>query len=189
MLEQPALVINKNWSPITFLPVKICITTVMRDMASVLDTENYLLLDFEQWTQYTPKIPRWIKTASGQLAAPDIIVLKKFGERPPSKVNLTKLNLARRDMWCCQYCGVPLDSSGLTMDHVYPRSRGGKMSWDNIVAACEDCNVYKADRTPDEANMLLKKKPIEPSWNSRLRAPENIMLESWKPFLSKEHRN
>ncbi|SMX66801.1 HNH endonuclease [Brevibacterium aurantiacum] len=65
-----------------------------------------------------------------------------------------------RDRGRCCYCGEP----GATMDHVMPKSRGGPAAWTNAVVACFDCNQRKADRTPEEAGMILLKPPFAPTW-------------------------
>ncbi len=65
-----------------------------------------------------------------------------------------------RDSRRCGYCG----GHATTVDHVLPRSRGGRNSWTNTVAACEGCNGRKDDRTPAEAGMVLRTEPTAPSW-------------------------
>jgi hypothetical protein len=187
------LVLNRNWAPVTFLPVRIAVCTVMRDMGSVLDTENYLLLSFEEWIQEHSRPASdevddegWIVTPTMRILAPEIVVLKKYGERPPRKIGLTSPNLYRRDDHTCQYCGIELPPTKLTIDHVLPRSRGGPTTWENCVAACAACNFRKADRTPREARMHPKKKPATPRWKPGLRIPQGVVRASWEPFLAKE---
>jgi 5-methylcytosine-specific restriction endonuclease McrA len=186
MLHEPTLVLNRNWQPITFLPVQTAIVNVMRDMASVLDVEDYLLLSFEEWVELGRDTGRPIRTPSRTISAPEVIVLKRYGERPPRKVVFNRPNLGKRDAFTCQYCGVPLASDDLTIEHVLPRSRGGPTSWENCVAACEDCNARKADRTPREAGMKLRSMPVRPVWRPRLRPPSGETRKSWVPFLEKE---
>lgn len=187
VLDEPVLVLNRSWQPVTFLPVKVAIVNTMRDMASCLDVENYLLLTFEEWSLTEPKDARWIKTAHSQIPAPEVIVLKKYGERPPRKVNFNRVNLARRDEFTCQYCGESLGIQHVTVDHVLPRSRGGQNSWENCVAACADCNSRKADQTPQEARMPLKRTPTVPTFRAPiLRSPSRVIRPSWQPFLAKE---
>lgn len=75
----------------------------------------------------------------------------------------SKQNVHVRDKYTCQYCGTSLPKSKATIDHVIPVARGGKNSWTNTVCSCFECNNRKQDRTPNEANMPLKKKPIQPT--------------------------
>lgn len=186
VLDEPCLILNRNWAPITFLPVQTAVVTVMRDMASVLDVEDYLLLTFEEWIELGRDTGRLIRTPSRAIAAPEVIVLKKYGERPPRKVTFNRPNLGKRDAFTCQYCGVALSANDLTVEHVLPRSRGGPTSWENCVAACEGCNARKADRTPREAGMKLRSKPVRPFWRPRLRPPSGRTRASWVSFLEKE---
>jgi 5-methylcytosine-specific restriction endonuclease McrA len=192
-LNEPCLILNRNWQPVTFLPVQTAIVNVMRDMASVLDPENYLLMTFEEWVDAHHDVAshkgeaQWIQTPSMSILCPEVCVLKKYGERPPRKVVFNKPNLARRDEWTCQYCGAPLPERKLTVEHILPRSRGGPTTWENCVAACGDCNARKADQTPNEAGMRLRTKPQKPTWTPRLALPRGrTMRPSWQPFIAKE---
>ena len=76
-------------------------------------------------------------------------------KRPRPRVRLTRREIFIRDHHACQYCGIR--TRDLTLDHVMPRHRGGRHSWDNLVSACRTCNHRKGGRTPDEARMLLRR--------------------------------
>jgi 5-methylcytosine-specific restriction endonuclease McrA len=76
----------------------------------------------------------------------------------------------------------------LTLDHVIPRAQGGESRWNNCVLACLDCNKRKADRTPEQAKMRLKRKPVQPIWNP-LYAAHDLRIESWSKFLSEAYWN
>lgn len=187
VLNEPCLCLNKHYQLVQFLPVQTAICTLMRDMASALDPETFYLMDFEEWAEHEPKDHEWIKTTRSRIAAPQVIVFKKYGARPPRKLTFTRPNLYKRDDHTCQYCGDPLPPSRLTVEHIMPRSRGGPTSWENCVAACEDCNSRKRDRTPQEAGMKLKKQPAKPNWTPKLLVPRTAKLRaSWEPFLKKE---
>lgn len=79
-------------------------------------------------------------------------------------VKFSRMNVATRDGFRCQYCRRQLPLSRLTYDHVLPRCQGGKTRWDNIVMACRPCNGRKAHRTPEQARMPLLKQPVRPKW-------------------------
>ena len=83
-----------------------------------------------------------------------------------NKVPFSKKNIYTRDENKCMYCGV--ESKNLTIDHIVPKSRGGKTSWENCVASCKQCNSYKANKTPKEAHMSLIKQPHQPTINEFL---------------------
>lgn len=82
--------------------------------------------------------------------------------RGKRSVKFSRINVALRDKFCCQYCGKKLPLKKLTYDHVVPRSKGGKTRWENIVMACYRCNERKADRTPEQVGMVLRKQPVKP---------------------------
>ena len=185
IVDQPCLVLNSSWQPTTFLPIGVCIATLLRDMASVIHPETYEPLTFEQWIERTdlPEVTRMIKTAGRPVPAPDVIVLKKYGARPPMKVGFNRQNLFKRDVYTCQYCGVNLPGSKLQVEHVLPRSRGGPTTWENTVAACDSCNSRKADKTPAEAGMRLRSKPAAPSWKPGIRVPQGEVRPLWVKLL------
>ncbi len=77
-------------------------------------------------------------------------------------VRFSRQNVFLRDGYRCQYCGERFPASGLTYDHVVPRSHGGKTNWENIVAACHQCNTWKGNRECDEVGMFPRTRPVRP---------------------------
>jgi len=183
IVDEPCLVLNSNWQPTTFLPIGTVIATLLRDMACVIHPETFEPLTFEEWMERAPKGSRLIKTSGTPVPAPDVVVLKQYGARPPMKVGFNRVNLFKRDEHECQYCGVGLPPSKLQIEHVQPRSKGGPTTWENCVAACDACNSRKADKTPSQAGMKLRKKPTVPSWKPGLRIPRGTERAAWLPFL------
>jgi len=100
-----------------------------------------------------------IKTTSGVFKLPKHIVLKKYVYIPYREFSPSRRNILRRDNYVCQYCSIHLEKNQCTVDHVLPRSRGGKHEWSNVVTCCLKCNRKKGDRTPEEANMPLLSEP------------------------------
>ncbi len=107
---------------------------------------------------------RFIRGATSQIPFPRVVRLVKWvyvkftGRRGEGSGMCTKAGVLKRDKWTCVYCG----GKGNTVDHVLPQSRGGKSSWENLAACCESCNGFKANRTPEEAHMVLKWHPWRP---------------------------
>jgi 5-methylcytosine-specific restriction endonuclease McrA len=99
---------------------------------------------------------------------------------------LSRQNILKRDNHQCQYCGATHD---LTIDHVLPRSREGKSTWTNLVAACKLCNSKKGDYTPEEAGMPLRRAPFKPTFIFFLREFHGIPHESWLPFLNSKSKS
>ena len=80
-----------------------------------------------------------------------------------TEVPWSKQNVHLRDGYKCQYCGKALSKNSLTIDHVIPRTQGGKNKWDNTVTSCFSCNNKKDNKTPSQANMFLRRKPFKPT--------------------------
>ena len=102
------------------------------------------------------KVPSTIRMLSGYMRC------KHSKNIPPMGMRLTKRNLWKRDDGRCQYCNVGLSMENATLDHVFPKSRGGKHDWENLVLACGPCNLKKGSKTPGEAKMPLSKNPTKP---------------------------
>ena len=104
---------------------------------------------------------RRILSASGDYyEVPKTVVTKKYIKKS-KRLTPNKRNIFLRDDYTCQYCGCD-EPSVLTLDHVLPQSRNGKNTWENLVCACRPCNFKKANRTPEEAEMPLARKPKQP---------------------------
>ncbi|MBO6571186.1 MAG: HNH endonuclease [Balneola sp.] len=121
-----------------------------------------------------------LRTPSDQFDFPSVIRLRRYIRLPYKKVVLTRRNVMRRDSFRCQYCG---QKSKLTIDHIHPKSRGGKDTWENLTTACDKCNVKKGNRTPKEANMELLSKPYRPMPITFFRDINGGVQEPWKPYL------
>ncbi len=99
---------------------------------------------------------------SGGIKYPAIIKLKYYIKRNAFRVKFNRRGIFKRDMYICMYCGIALPASQLTIDHIIPKSQGGKNSYHNCVSACWTCNSQKGDRTPEQAGMKLIQPIINP---------------------------
>lgn len=113
--------------------------------------------------------PRIIRSCSGvELKVPAVMrLIKLIRTIYRSSVTFTKKNVLIRDRFKCAYCGASREK--LSIDHIIPKSRGGKMTFENCVAACKPCNLKKGGRTPNEARMYLKVRPYQPTISEFLR--------------------
>lgn len=188
VLNENVLVLNRNWQVAGFYTVEDAIVSVFRDRASILDTVDYLLLDWDAWVDYNPPNDyQWIKTPTGQVPVPQIVALKHYGEKPPKKLTFSKPVIYHRDNHRCLYCGVQLPAVKLTLDHVVPRSKGGPTSFENCATACEPCNRKKANLSLEESGMKLRHEPYVPDWTPKMRIPNQGKLkDSWLPFLRRD---
>ena len=117
-----------------------------------------------------PDIPPFLQGTIRSIAAlPVLLLIARF----------RGVNIFARDGNQCQFCGKKFPTSELSLDHVVPRSQGGKTTWENIVCACVDCNVRKGGRTPKQAHMTLIRKPEKPK-----RSPLLSMKLSQKKYIS-----
>jgi 5-methylcytosine-specific restriction endonuclease McrA len=123
---------------------------------------------------------RFVRSPSLQVPWPSIVRLKAYITVPYKRIMISRKNILRRDRYRCQYCA---SRDQLTIDHVLPKSRGGRDSWENLVAACTPCNNRKGNRTPDEAGMDLSRKPFRPSHVMFIRDCIGALDDTWKPYL------
>jgi 5-methylcytosine-specific restriction endonuclease McrA len=164
-MEKRVLVLNLDHSPVAVVSPQKAIVLLLLEKANCLST--YSLLE--------------IRTVSRSFEYPAVIRLNDYKNIPYRGVLLNRVNLFRRDGGECQYCG---SRRHLTIDHVIPRSKGGKTSWTNLVTACNRCNVNKGDKTPEQAGLILKKEPFKPSLSYFLSEYAERQAEQWLPFLS-----
>lgn len=134
---------------------------------------------------------RVIRTATTSMPMPSVVRHIRFNKIKKNGIKFSRDNVWARDRGRCQYCGQQVPRNSYTYDHVIPKSRGGKTSWENIVTACSLCNARKSNRTPQEANMRLLSKPVKPD-----ALPEGFrrnmtwspaMPEEWKTFFGIEY--
>lgn len=123
---------------------------------------------------------RMLRSARAEHPWPSIVRLKAYVHVPYKRIMLSRKNIFRRDHHRCQYCR---STDRLTIDHVLPKSRGGKDTWENLVAACVPCNNRKGNRTPEEAEMPLARKPFRPSHVMFIRDYIGRLDDQWKPYL------
>lgn len=125
-------------------------------------------------------------TNSGTLSfhEPGVIRLVKYVNPYKKGVRFSRWNVLQRDEMTCQYCGRTLSTKSLTLDHVVPRSHGGRTTWDNVVAACQKCNQRKGARALKDSGLRLRKKPGKPSLHEFIRLSLGRNLpDTWRDFI------
>ena len=110
-------------------------------------------------------------------------MLTSYDRIPKRHVRYSRTNIFARDKYTCQYCGVQPHRSRLNLDHVVPRSLGGKTTWENVVCSCVDCNRRKGGRTPQQARLRLRRRPSRPRWTPLVNLAITQAHEEWRPFL------
>ncbi|MFN3761790.1 MAG: HNH endonuclease [Anaerolineae bacterium] len=147
-MNRPVLVLNGNYEPLHVCTTKRAMGLILSGKAVVVENGR-----------------GFIRTVSTVYERPSVIRLVFVVRRPAPRVRLTKREILRRDEYRCQYCGR--EAANLTIDHVIPRHRGGEHRWENLVAACPQCNRRKGSRTLEEARMTLLRSPFEPRPTAR----------------------
>ena len=109
--------------------------------------------------------------------------------RVSERVPFSRRNIYKRDRFQCQYCGTRTPIGELTIDHVLPRARGGRSTWENCVLACLRCNRRKGHRLPSEAGLQLRRPPREPHWSPCISIPLAKRRASWEQFVSEQYWN
>jgi 5-methylcytosine-specific restriction endonuclease McrA len=135
MFQSPVLVLNATYEPVNVCGARRAIVLILKG-AALAEEE-----------------------CEGEVHAPSVIRLLEYHRIPYQSRVLSRKNILIRDRHTCQYCGTTLTTSELTLDHVIPRSQGGKSTWENLVACCYPCNNSKGDRTPEQAQLKLLRQP------------------------------
>jgi 5-methylcytosine-specific restriction endonuclease McrA len=185
-LEHPTLVLNKSWSVVNVVPVRHALTLVCRNVARIIAPETFETHDFSSWARQAFRLEHelTIRMVCGSIRIPEVIVLVGYDRAPQRHVPFTRRNLYRRDQYTCQYCGQKPGSENLSIDHIVPRSLGGRTTWTNCVLACIRCNIRKSNRTPEQARMGLLRAPRKPRWIPQVALPHGIVKRSWTQFIS-----
>jgi len=192
-LDASVLVLNRLFMAVRVVRARHAFRLLWKEVAEVVsvEDESYNCYDFSSWAEvsqlrrrFEPGDHEWVRTVRFEIAVPRVIRLLTYDRVPRTRVRLNRRNLFARDRSHCQYCGRKFSSSDLSIDHVTPRSRGGRTTWANVVCACLKCNVRKGGRTPGEAGMKLIRAPREPRFSPviTLRAGSR-RYRSWKQFL------
>lgn len=164
IMNTRVLVLNSSYEPLTVCKLDKAIILMFLEKVDVV--ENY------------PDLK--LHSSNETYEVPSIIRLKRYVRIHNKKIELSKKNIIRRDGHKCQYCG---SKTNLTVDHVHPKSRGGKDTWTNLITACVRCNNKKSNRTPKEANMKLMSEPHKPGYHTFLKTTIGKAEESWNQFM------
>ena len=193
-LSSSVLVLNRFYMAVHVVTVRRAFGLLYRELAEVIHLEDgqYANYDFTAWceiSEFRALEKRlhedWIRAVNFEIQVPRVIRLLHFDRVPRQSLRFNRRNLFARDGHRCQYCGERPPSTKLSLDHVIPRSRGGKTTWENVVCSCLECNTKKGGRTPQEARMNLMREPKKPKHSPLLTMKlGNPKYESWKTFLA-----
>ncbi len=169
--DHPALVLNADYRPLSYFPL------------SLWPWQDAIKAAFLDRIAIVAEYDAEVHSPSIVMKLPSVVVLRDY-IKPARFPAFTRFNLFLRDRFSCQYCG---SKGEMTFDHVTPRSRGGRTTWENVVAACGRCNLRKGNQTVRQAGMTLARLPQRPTspelQNRGRRFPPNHLHESWMDFL------
>ena len=198
-MQSSVLVLNRLYVAIQVMSVRRAFCLLCKDLAEVINIENgsYISYTFESWREVSQwkaavedrkEHDDWIRAVNFEIQVPRVIRLLQYDLFPKNIVKFNRRNIFLRDENRCQYCGHKFPTHQLSLDHVIPRSQGGLTNWENIVCACLKCNVRKGGRTPVEAGMKLKHKPVKPKRSPALSQQlVSVKYQSWKSFLDEAY--
>lgn len=160
---EKVLVLNYDYTPVNITNITKAVKLVIKEKAEIIKEGSHILRS-EKITFKVPSIIRLL----------NYVKIKFF------KVVLTKKNILIRDNFKCVYC---LTNKNLTIDHLIPKSKGGKNDWLNLVTCCESCNKKKGDKTLEESNMIIHQRPYKPTYYTFLRSYLNKNVSDWNPYV------
>ena len=159
-----ALVLNASYEPLSIVSSRRAVCLVIADKADLVEADGEV-----------------IRSERLTMSSPAVIRLRYMVRAPRRRIaSVSRRAVFARDDYRCQYCGDRADS----IDHVVPRSRGGRDVWDNLAAACRPCNSRKRDRTPDEAGMRLIRPCRAPRATAWIVVGGSLVPDTWKPYLA-----
>jgi 5-methylcytosine-specific restriction endonuclease McrA len=167
MINLPVLVLNQTYEPLNICRVRRAMVLIYQNKAEMLENGSGV-----------------IHTIGRDYPVPSVIRLANMIKRPQRIARkFTRMEIFKRDDFTCQYCGKV--TRNLTLDHVIPRFRDGQHTWENVVSACVPCNRHKAGRTPAEAGMKLRKKPVQPRATGLFYIPSHYpdIRSEWQKYL------
>ncbi|MBI5510754.1 MAG: HNH endonuclease [Deltaproteobacteria bacterium] len=184
MLNAHVLVLNRNFQPVSVIGVRRALCMLYVGVARALDGQ-FRQFDYQSWRAISAELhDDTVGTLNRRIKIPRVVVLQVYDRVPMGRIRFSRHNIFVRDDHTCQYCGRRLARKELNLDHVVPRSRGGKTAWENVVASCIDCNFRKGGRTPAEAAMKLVRAPRRPRWSELIHPPRlRAQYREWIPFL------
>ena len=167
ILNTKVLVLNQSYEPLMVINAKRAIVLIIKEKVKMLE-------------KYSDNI----RSVQNSFDLPSVIRLNFYVHLKYKDIVLNRRNILKRDDYRCQYCAK--QATPLTIDHIVPKNKGGKDSWENLVAACSKCNTRKGDTLLKHMDMKLLKKPRKPSKLFQLQTYVNKKQDNWKQYLFME---
>ena len=192
------LELNANWFPITLkTPKKVFENFSSGNLIGLditysdedIEAENYDTpldmspLKWDDWIKLPVRDYDFsIRTSKMEIRIPNIVICANFRDIPNQSPKLSKRNIMLRDNYTCQFTGQKYPKNELNIDHLTPKSKGGKNTWENLVTCHKKINTRKGDLSLNEAGLSLIKKPRQPS-TSGLFFADKVRDPKWEIFM------
>lgn len=148
-MRKQVILLNNDYSFLSFITWKRALRLVLEDRCEVVLTTDRKVTNIDKTVEFLiPKVVRLMSLVK--------VIYKNY-------VPFSRKNVLLRDKYTCAYCGYCGDKKLITIDHVIPRSKGGKDTFENCVACCVHCNERKGDKLLEDINMYLRRKPYNPT--------------------------
>jgi 5-methylcytosine-specific restriction endonuclease McrA len=185
VLSAPVLVLNRGYLPVRVTTVRHAFMMLYMGRARALNAD-FEPMDFGAWIASRPAPDdETLGTTGGPVRVPRVLLLAEYNRVPRAPLRLSRRNIFLRDDYTCQYCRSRLPVRDLNLDHVVPRCRGGRSTWENLVTSCRVCNLRKGRATPEECGMALRRAPGRPNWSVVAQlARTRTRYEQWAPFIA-----
>ena len=152
----------------------------------ILHWQDAVKMRYEGTVDVVAEYQDEIRSPSVSWRMPAVVRLRRMPKQRQRGVKFSRVNVYMRDKFTCQYCSRRCAFDEFTYDHVVPRSAGGRTCWENIVAACQPCNLRKGNRSCDEAGMWPRREPVVPRWlpAATPRIDRQGAPEEWLAFVA-----
>lgn len=190
LYDYTVLVLNNNWQAINVTTPANAISMMFAGTAMGLDIRGEYFMIPRKWDLWVhvpiEETDKTVSTSRGKIKLPKVILAANFHKVPLRKLRFSLKNLWTRDRGKCQYTGKMLSNRNGNIDHIIPKSRGGKTTWTNCVLCHKDVNSKKGDKTPSEAGLRLLRVPKEPlQMPSTICIKNPLNIKEWDTFLIK----
>jgi len=165
-MSKQVLVLNAGYEPLSLVSVRRAVVLLLREKAELIEATQQML-----------------SSSTYSMPVPLVIRLVQYVRLPHRRVPPTRAAIMLRDAFTCQYCGDAPGRHELTVDHVVPRSRGGRHDWNNLTTACKRCNQIKGNYLPEEVQMRLIRRPFEPSYVALVLLSNPTAAERWENLM------
>lgn len=165
-MSKQVLVLNAGYEPLSLVSIRRAVVLLLREKAEMLEATQQML-----------------QGVSCTLPVPLVIRLVHYVRLPHRRVPATRAAVMLRDAFTCQYCAATPGKQELTVDHIIPRSRGGRHDWLNLVTACKHCNQIKGSLFLIEADMRLLRKPFEPNYVALVLLSNPVAAAHWERMI------